>query len=70
MSEFRAWFVTGGYFKRDYDKVERFAWPRRQTPTCGGSRARRMVPLVFEGALDGELFRAYVTRCLAPSFHF
>ncbi|MDR2261390.1 MAG: transposase [Azoarcus sp.] len=25
------------------------------------------VPLVFEGALNGELFRAYVAQCLAPS---
>ena len=25
------------------------------------------VPLVFEGALNGDLFRAYVTQCLAPS---
>lgn len=27
----------------------------------------KTVPFVFEGALNGELFRAYVTRCLAPS---
>lgn len=26
-----------------------------------------MVPIVFEGALTGELFRAYVERMLAPS---
>lgn len=26
-----------------------------------------MVPMVFEGALNGELFRAYVERMLAPS---
>jgi transposase len=25
------------------------------------------VPLVFEGALNGELFRAYISQCLAPS---
>jgi transposase len=25
------------------------------------------IPLVFEGALNGELFRAYVRQCLAPS---
>ena len=26
-----------------------------------------MVPLVFEGALNGDLFKAYVERMLAPS---
>lgn len=26
-----------------------------------------MVPLVFEGALDGDIFRTYVNRLLAPS---
>jgi transposase len=26
-----------------------------------------MIPLVFEGALNGELFRAYMTQWLAPS---
>ncbi|MDR2091792.1 MAG: transposase, partial [Azoarcus sp.] len=25
------------------------------------------IPLVFEGALNGDLFRAYVRQCLAPS---
>ncbi|MDR2786915.1 MAG: hypothetical protein LBD06_00900 [Candidatus Accumulibacter sp.] len=25
------------------------------------------ITLVFEGALDGDIFRADVTRCLAPS---
>ena len=28
-----------------------------------------MVPLVFEGALNGELFKAYVTECLVPNLH-
>ncbi len=28
-----------------------------------------MVPLVFEGALNGDLFRAYVERMLPPSLH-
>ena len=26
-----------------------------------------MVPLIFEGALDGEMFGKYVAQCLAPS---
>ena len=26
-----------------------------------------MVPLIFEGALDGDLFREYVSQCLAPA---
>ena len=26
-----------------------------------------MVPLIFEGALDGELFKEYVVQCLAPA---
>jgi transposase len=26
-----------------------------------------MVPLVFEGALNGELFKAYISQCLAPT---
>jgi hypothetical protein len=26
-----------------------------------------MVPLVFEGALNGDIFRAYVVQCLTPS---
>lgn len=26
-----------------------------------------MVPLVFEGALNGELFKEYITQCLAPT---
>jgi len=28
-----------------------------------------MVPLVFEGALNGELFKAYISECLAPTLH-
>jgi transposase len=28
-----------------------------------------MVPLVFEGALNGELFKAYISQCLAPTLH-
>ena len=28
-----------------------------------------MVPLVFEGALNGELFKAYVSQCLAPTLN-
>ncbi|MCL2009999.1 MAG: IS630 family transposase [Synergistaceae bacterium] len=28
-----------------------------------------MVPLVFEGALNGELFKAYISQCLAPSLN-
>jgi hypothetical protein len=28
-----------------------------------------MVPLVFEGSLNGELFKAYVTECLVPNLH-
>ena len=28
-----------------------------------------MVPLVFEGALNGELFKAYIAQCLAPTLH-
>ena len=28
-----------------------------------------MVPLVFEGALNGELFKEYVSQCLAPTLH-
>ena len=26
-----------------------------------------MVPLVFEGSLNGELFKAYISQCLAPT---
>jgi transposase len=26
-----------------------------------------MVPFVFEGALNGELFKAYISQCLAPT---
>jgi len=26
-----------------------------------------MVPLIFEGSLNGELFREYIVRCLAPT---
>jgi transposase len=26
-----------------------------------------LVPFVFEGALNGELFKAYITQCLAPT---
>ena len=26
-----------------------------------------MVPLVFEGALNGDLFKAYISQCLAPT---
>ena len=26
-----------------------------------------MVPLVYDGALNGELFKAYITRCLVPT---
>jgi len=28
-----------------------------------------MVPLVFEGALNGELFKAYISQCLVPNLH-
>jgi len=28
-----------------------------------------MVPLVFEGALNGELFNAYISECLVPNLH-
>jgi hypothetical protein len=28
-----------------------------------------MVPLIFEGALNGELFKAYIAQCLAPTLH-
>jgi len=28
-----------------------------------------MVPLVFEGALNGELFKAYISECLVPNLH-
>ena len=28
-----------------------------------------MVPIVFEGALNGELFKAYISQCLAPTLH-
>lgn len=28
-----------------------------------------MVPLVFEGALNGELFKEYVSQCLVPTLH-
>jgi len=28
-----------------------------------------MVPLVFEGALNGELFKAYISQCLVPTLH-
>ena len=26
-----------------------------------------MVPLVFEGSLNGEFFREYISQCLAPT---
>ena len=26
-----------------------------------------MVPLVFEGSLDGDLFKKYIAQCLAPT---
>ena len=28
-----------------------------------------MVPLVFEGALNGEFFKAYISQCLAPTLN-
>jgi transposase len=28
-----------------------------------------MVPLLFEGALNGDLFKAYISQCLAPNLH-
>jgi len=28
-----------------------------------------MVPFVFEGALNGELFKAYISQCLVPTLH-
>jgi len=28
-----------------------------------------MVPLVFEGALNGELFKEYISQCLAPTLN-
>jgi len=28
-----------------------------------------MVPLVFEGALNGDLFKEYISECLAPSLN-
>jgi transposase len=28
-----------------------------------------MCPLVFEGALNGALFKAYIIQCLAPTLH-
>jgi transposase len=28
-----------------------------------------MVPLVFKGALNGQLFKAYISQCLAPTLH-
>ena len=28
-----------------------------------------MVPLVFQGALNGDLFKAYISQCLAPTLH-
>jgi transposase len=28
-----------------------------------------LVPCVFEGALNGELFKEYISKCLAPMFH-
>jgi hypothetical protein len=28
-----------------------------------------MVPLIFEGTLNGELFKAYISQCLAPTLH-
>ena len=28
-----------------------------------------MVPIVFEGALNGELFKEYISQCLAPTLH-
>ena len=28
-----------------------------------------MVPLIFEGALNGELFKAYISKCLAPTLN-
>jgi len=27
------------------------------------------VPLVFEGSLNGDLFKAYISKCLAPTLH-
>jgi len=27
------------------------------------------VPLVFEGSLNGDLFKAYISNCLAPTLH-
>ena len=28
-----------------------------------------MVPLVFEGSLNGDLFKEYISKCLAPTLH-
>ena len=46
----------------DYTPDIRF---ERTTVLSSVRASGKMVPLIFEGALDGDLFREYVTQCLA-----
>ena len=48
----------------DYTPDIRF---ERTTVLSSIRASAEMVPLIFEGALDGELFGKYVAQCLAPS---
>jgi transposase len=50
----------------DYTPDVRF----ERTTILSSIRANgNMVPLVFEGALNGELFKAYISQCLAPTLN-
>ena len=48
----------------DYTPDIRF---ERTTVLSSIRASGEMVPLIFEGALDGELFGEYVAQCLAPT---
>ena len=50
----------------DYTHDVRF----ERTTILSSIRANgNMVPLVFEGALNGEFFKAYISQCLAPTLN-
>jgi len=50
----------------DYTPDVRF----ERTSILSSIRANgEMVPLVFEGSLNGELFKEYISECLVPTLH-
>ena len=48
----------------DYTPDVRF---ERTTVLSSVRASAEMVPLIFDGALDGDMFREYVAQCLAPT---